>query len=263
MYIDNFLLYAIICAVVTSITAGAIGPFALLKRYSILAESLSHISLLGAVIGAVIGFGNIILSISVSVLSVVILEYIRKKVKLQMDAALVGLISGSLALNILIASIFGISSSSIISLLFGSLATVGIYEVIMISIVSIITLFGLYRYYQEYSVILFDEESAVVDGINIDKINLIMSLLLALFISISIYIVGALMISALIVISAMSAMIFRLELYKLMVLSSIFATISSIIGVLISYYYPLPVGSSIVIISISIFITLRIFIRKL
>jgi zinc transport system permease protein len=254
MVIDNFILYALICAVFVSITAGAIGPFALLKRYSILADSLSHISLLGAVIGVIIGGGSIFISLIVSVVAVVIIEYLRIKKKLQIDAALVGLISGSLAGSVVLASIFQVGNSSIIGLLFGSLATVDIFDCIILSIVSISTIFFLYYYYDDYSIILFDEESAIVDGINVQKVNLIMALILASFVCVSIYVVGALMISALIVLSAMSAMRFNFELYKLMIISSIIALISSLGGVIISYYYPLPVGSVIVLLSMFIFI---------
>jgi zinc transport system permease protein len=261
MHMDNFILNAILAAVMVSIAAGTMGPFVVLKRYALMSDAMSHTALLGAVLGLFFGGSSIVLSLIVCIGAAISVEYMRSK-RLPTDTLLATIISSSLAASIAILSLVHLGGASMIGFLFGSVATVNDIDLIVLTLVCFTVIMTIYFHYEEFCNVLFDEECAQVSGINVQKINLIMTILLACLICVSIHIVGALMISALLVISALSALRFKITLGKAIHLSIVFAVISSMSGLLLSYHYAIPAGTAIVL-SLVVFFILSSIVTKI
>jgi len=254
---DSFLLNAVLAAVMVSVAAGAMGPFVVLRRYAMMSDAMSHTALLGAVIGLLLGGSSILLSLIVCIGAAVSIEYIRSK-RLPTDTLLATIISSSLAASIAILSYVHLGSSSMVGFLFGSVATVGTIDLWVLAFTCTMVVAIIYMHYDEFCNVLFDEECAQVSGINVQKINIIMTVLLACLICVSIHIVGALMISALLVISAISALRFKVTLGLAIFLSVLFAVMASLFGVAISYNYSIPAGTAIVLSLVAIFLACSI-----
>ncbi|MEF3191664.1 MAG: metal ABC transporter permease [Campylobacterales bacterium] len=244
--VDSYLIVILTAATLIALTAGALGPYALLRRYALLSDALSHASMLGAVVGAVVGAGNLMLSALLCVIVAAGLEYLRMRGRLQADALLAALIAASLAASVTIASLGKLGTAGLMGLLFGSLATVKSDDLLPIAGVCLVVLGVMAYYYHECAKIVFDEESALVEGVAVTRINLIMISLLALFVSVAISVVGALMISALLVFSALSALQAGKDFASSIILSALLAVVGSWAGVGLSWFYPIPVGPAIV-----------------
>lgn len=248
------MLRAFYVGIVISILASVLGMFVVVRRYSMLSDSLAHISLLGVAAGFLtampIGWSSVLFTLFVSW----IIEYLRQNHKLYSDSVLSIFLSGSLALAIIIVSLSSSFNISIFDYLFGSIVAIEDEDVYLISSVGILCIVLFVINYQKLLFIAFDEDVAKASGVNTKVLNYALISMVAITIGISIKIIGALLIGALMVVPAVTAMQFGRNFISTLLLGMVLSIFSVIAGLFLSFYVSLPSGATIVVILIAIFI---------
>lgn len=257
----SFIVRGLEAGIIVAIIAPLIGIFLVLRRYSLIADTLSHVSLAGIALGLIFNINPILTAMGVTVVSSLGIEKLRDTKKIYGESALALFLSGSLALATILLSIGHGFNANLFNYLFGSILTVTQTDVYIIAILSVVVITILTLFYKELVYISFDEESAQVSGVPIKMINRILIILTALTISLSIPVVGILLISALIVIPVVSALQFRKSFTKTIIIAECVSVFSVICGIITSFYLDLSTGGTIVLIMLFIFITI-LFLRN-
>jgi zinc transport system permease protein len=249
----SFIQRAFEAGIIISIIAPLVGTFLVAKKYSLLADGLSHVALAGIAIGLLSGIYPLATAIIVSIIAGFIIESIRSKKLASGDTALAMFISGGLGLAVVLMSIGNGFNVDLLSYLFGSITTVTVTDVYTITIIGIIVILAILGLYKQLLYVSFDEESAKVSGIKTNLINYGLIIVTSVTVVLSMRIVGALLIGALMVIPVVVASQFKKNFAKTMLISVVTSIISVIIGLLLSYYFNLAAGVTIVVVSLIIF----------
>lgn len=258
----EFMQRAFIAGILISILASISGTFVVLKRYSLISETLAHSALVGVAIGLVLGENPLWIAVGVAVMFAWLIEYLRSSFSLYSDSVLAILLSGSLALAVIIVSLGGAFNNSLFSYLFGSILSVSDEDVLTILIFGSISLAVLLTYSKEFYFIAYDEEIAKTSGIRVVFLNYLLVTIVAIIIALSIRVIGTLLIGALMVIPTVAALQYRVGFLKTSLLSLLFAILSVLSGITLSYYFSLPSGATIVMCILSIFVVSLIYNRK-
>lgn len=250
----NFVLRGFEAGIIVSLIAPLIGIFLVLRRYSLIADTLAHVSLMGIALGLIFGINPVITALVTAVGASLSIEKLRTSKKVYGESALALFLSGSLAFAVVLLSLGNGFNSSLFNYLFGSIVTVSqtdVYIILALAVIVAVVLFGLYK---ELLYISFDEEAARVGGIPTRLINVVLIVLAALTVSLSIPIVGVLLISALIVIPVVTALQLRKSFTKTIIFAEIISLFSVIAGIFVSFYLNLSTGGTIVLIMLAIFV---------
>ncbi len=258
----DFMQRAFLSGIIIAILASVSGTFVVLRRYSMISETLAHSALVGVAVGLVAGFNPLWMAVVVAILSAWLIEYLRSEFALYSDAVLAILLSGSLALAVIIVSLGGAFNNSLFSYLFGSILSVSTQDVITIAIFGTIALVSLLVFSRQLYFIAYDEEVAKTSGIKVKLLNFLLVSVVAIIIALSIRVVGSLLIGALMVIPTVAALQFRVGFFKTGLISLFFALISVIFGITLSYFFSLPSGATIVLCVLFIFIVSLIYNKK-
>jgi len=262
MFEYEFMQRAFIAGILIAVLASISGTFVVLRRYSMMSETLAHSALVGVAVGLSAGFNPLWVAVVVAIVSAWLIEYLRLKFSLYSDSILSILLSGSLALAVIIVSIGGAFNNSLFSYLFGSVLSVSSDDVLTILIFGSISLLILLIYFKQLYFIAYDEEVARVSGIKVDLLNFLLVSVVAIIIALSIRVVGSLLIGALMVIPTVSALQYRVGFIPTVLLSLVFAVFSVVLGMIFSYYFSLPSGATIVLAILAIFIISLIVNKK-
>ena len=250
----EFMQRAFIAGIFIAILASLSGTFVVLRRYSLISETLAHSALVGVAVGLVAGYNPLWVAVAVAIISAWLIEYLRSSFELYSDAILAILLSGSLALAVIIVSLGGAFNNSLFSYLFGSILSVSDSDVITIVIFGSLSLLFLLLFAKELYFIAYDEEVAKTSGIKVKFLNFLLVTVVAIIIALSIRVVGSLLIGALMVIPTVAALQYRVGFRPTMLLSLFFALFSVVFGMSLSYYFSLPSGATIVLCVIVVFI---------
>jgi len=250
----SFVIRGLEAGMIIAIIAPFIGIFLVLRRYSLIADTLSHVSLAGIAIGLLLKINPIITAIGSSVLSSFVIEKLRISKKVYGESALAIFLSGSLALAIVLISLAHGFSIDLFNYLFGSIVTVKQSDVFIIGLLGALVILLLLAFYKELVFISFDEDAAQVAGIPTRSINMLLITLAALTVSLAIPIIGILLISALIVIPVITALQFKKSFKKTILMAEGISLFSVIGGIFTSFYLNLSTGGTIVLITIAVFI---------
>ena len=262
MFEYEFMQRAFIAGMLIAVLASISGTFIVLKRYSLMSETLAHSALVGVAVGLVAGYNPLWMAVSVAILSAWLIEYLRSTFSLYSDAILAIILSGSLALAVIIVSIGGAFNNSLFSYLFGSILSVTSDDVRTIIIFGSLSLGALLLFSKELYFISYDEEVAQVSGIRVKLLNFLLVTVVAIIIALSIRVVGSLLIGALMVIPTSAALQFRVGFKDTMLISIFLALFSVIFGMSLSFYFSLPSGATIVLSVIALFILSLVINKK-
>jgi zinc transport system permease protein len=254
MFEYDFMQRAFLAGIIIAVLASISGTFVVLKRYSLIGETLAHSSLLGVAVGLIAGYNPLWAAVVFAVVSAWVIEYLRSAFSLYSDAVLSILLSGSLAAAVIIVSLGGAFNNSLFSYLFGSILSVTYEDVVTIAIFGTLALGTLLFFSKELYFIAYDEEVAKVSGIKVKFLNFLLVSVVAIIIALSIRVVGSLLIGALMVIPTVSALQFRVGFLKSVIISLSIALFSVILGMTLSFHFSLPSGATIVLCVLGIFI---------
>lgn len=255
----SFVLRGLEAGLIIAVIAPFIGMFLVLRRYSLIADTLSHVSLAGIALGLLLGINPIITAIISSVLSSVVIERLRMSKKVYGESALAIFLSGSLALAIVLISVARGFKVDLFNYLFGSIVTVKQSDVFIIGILGAIVIMLLLAFYKELVYITFDEESAKVSGIPTRVLNILLIILAALTVSLAIPIVGILLISALIVIPVVAALQLKRSFKQTIIIAECISIFSVVAGIFTSFHLDISTGGTIVLIALGIFVLLLLY----
>ncbi len=247
----EFMQRAIVAGVVIAIIAPLIGMFLVVRRYSLMADTLAHVSLTGVAIGAITKTNPLIAAVVVTVLAAFGIERLRFSKKIFGESVLALFLSGSLAISaVLLSGVRGLNAN-ILNILFGSITTVSSDDVKLIVVLGVVVVATIVFLYHQLFAVSFDEEVSRVNGIPVRFYNTIVVVLAAITVSLSMRVVGILLIGALMVIPVITALQWGYSFRKSLILSQIFSLLSVILGLFFSYYLDLASGGTIVLIALA------------
>ena len=249
----DFIIRALEAGLLIGAIAPMIGIFLVLRRYSLIADTLSHVSLAGVAIGLLLKVNPLITAIAASTISSVVIDKLRTSKKIYGETALSIFLSGSLALAIILIGLANGFTVDIFSYLFGSIVTVKNTDLYIISALSTVIILLLSIFFKELIYISFDEESAQVSGIKVKTLNTFFIILAAAMIAISIPIIGILLISALLVVPTVTALQYKKSFKATLIIAEIISLFSVMGGLIISFYLNLSPGGTIVLLMLGIF----------
>jgi len=257
----GFMQRAFIAGVLIALLCAIIGLFIVLRRMALLGDGLAHISFGGIAAGMLFGVYPILSALVFSVLGALGIQKL-KNMKVYSDSAIAIFFSFGLALGIILISLTRGFNADLMSYLFGSILAVNLTDILLIGAVGIAVLTVIYLFYKELFYITFDESSAKAAGLPVEKLDTLLVILTSIIVVLSMRIVGILLVSSLIVIPASTALMFSKSFKQTMVISTIIAIVSVIIGLIAAYYFNLAAGGAIVMVLIVIFFTIFIFKKR-
>jgi len=250
----SFMVRAFIAGIVIGSIAPLIGTFLVARRFSLIADTLGHISLAGIALGLLLHINPIITALIASISVAILVEKIRHNRYISGETALAMLLSGGLALAIVLIGLASGFNVDLFSYLFGSITTVTNTDLILIVPLGLLVIVMVTVFYKQFLSIAFDEEGAKVSGIKVNFLNILLMVLTAVTVSLSIRIIGSLLIGALLVIPVTTASQIAKSFKQSLLLAIIFSLTSVVSGLFASFYLNLPAGGSIVVISLIIFV---------
>lgn len=263
--------YALIAGLCIGIIAPLIGSVVVIRRLSFIADTLSHFSLAGVTFGVFIskfipkGFINldpIFLGIIFSILGTLLIEKLRGFYKNYKELSMPIVMSFGVALSgLFIAKSDGISTSFTTGLLFGSIMTVSLLDIIIILAVSIAILLFASIYYKQIVSLCFDEVNARISGINVKVLQFIITIILAIVISIFIDFVGVLLISALLIVPVATSILIGNSFKGTIISAIIFSEASILVGFYLSFHLRLPIGATVVLINVIILFLVMLIVK--
>ncbi|MBO4858382.1 MAG: metal ABC transporter permease [Treponema sp.] len=256
----SFVRYAFIVGVLIALCSSLLGVTLVLKRFSFIGDGLSHVAFGAMSIAAVLNISNnMYIVLPVTVICAILLLKTGKNTKIQGDAAIAMISVGSLALGYLLMNVFSTSanvSGDVCSTLFGStsILTLRKGEVWLCIILSVCVIISFVLFYNKIFAVTFDEAFAQAIGTHVPIYNLVIAIIIAVIIVLSMNLVGSLLISALVIFPALSAMRVFKSFKSVTICSAIISVLCAVTGLLISILASTPVGSTIVAADIFVFL---------
>ena len=255
-----FVWFALIVGILISLCSALFGVILVLKRFSFIGDGLSHVAFGALAIATVLRItNNMLLVLPITVICAILLLKTGQNTKIKGDAAIAMFSAGALAIGYLIMSIFSSSGNvagDVCSTLFGSFSiiTLSSWEVALCAVLSIIVITLFVLFYNRIFTVTFDESFARASGIKASVYNLFIAIITAVIIVLAMNLVGSLLISALVIFPALSAMRIVRTFKKTVIASAIISVLCALIGILIAILFSTPVGPTIVVCDIAAFI---------
>ena len=246
-----FVRYALIAAVLITLCSSLLGVTLVLKRFSFIGDGLSHVAFGAMAVATVLNLtNNMLLIMPVTIIAAIILLIGGKK-KIKGDAAIAVISVGALAIGYLVMNLFSTSgnvSGDVCSTLFGStsILTLTIKDVYLCVALSIAVIIIFCVFYNKIFAVTFDESFAKATGIKVGAYNFLIAVTIAVIIVLAMNLVGSLLISALIIFPALSAMRLFKSFKSVIIFSAAFSVVCTVVGLLASILAGTPVGSTIV-----------------
>ncbi|SFH40148.1 zinc transport system permease protein [Lachnospiraceae bacterium NLAE-zl-G231] len=254
-----FVRYALIVGVLIALCSSLLGVTLVLKRFSFIGDGLSHVAFGAMAVAAVLNLSDSMLFVlPATVLCAILLLRTGQNTKIKGDAAIAMISVGALAIGYLLMNLFSTSSNlsgDVCSTLFGStsILTLTKTEVWLCAVLSVIVVITFILFYNKIFAVTFDEGFAQATGVKAGMYNLLIAVIIAVIIVLAMNLVGSLLISALVIFPALSAMRLFKSFRSVTICSAILSVICALMGILISILAGTPVGSTIVAVDIAAF----------
>ena len=254
-----FVRYAMIVGVMIALAASLLGVSLVLKRFSFIGDGLSHVAFGAVAVASVLNMTNqTLLVLPVTILSAILLLRTGQNSRIRGDAAIAMISVGALAFGYLLMNVFSTSvnlSGDVCSTLFGStsLLTLTKGDVILSAALSLFVVLIFVLFYNKIFAVTFDEEFALASGVKAEAYNLLIAVVTAVIVVAGMQLVGSLLISALVIFPALSAMRLFKSFLKVTVFAAVIAVLTSALGILISILLETPVGATIVAVDVFAF----------
>lgn len=258
----DFMLRAFAAGIAVGIIAPLVGLFLVVRRYSLMADTLAHVSLVGVAIGAITGMHPVLAAMIASIVAALGVERLRRSRKLLGESVLAIFLSGSLAIATVLVGLTRGFNAGLLSILFGNITTVDPTDVWIISILAVLALVVIVVLSKELFLVAFDEELAQASGLRAALLNTVLVVLAAVTVSLSMRIVGVLLIGALMVIPAVAATQFGRSFRQTLLIALGISVLSVISGLFLSYYVGIPSGGAIVVVALFLFLLSTLVSRK-
>ncbi len=260
MYLEYpFVRYALIVGVLIALCSSLFGVTLVLKRYSFIGDGLSHVAFGAVAIATIMGLSNdMIVVLPVTTVCAILLLKTGQNAKIKGDAAIAMLSVGALAFGYLFLNLFSVSANitgDVCSTLFGStsILTLSKTEVWLCIILSVVVLVVFVLFYNKIFSVTFDENFAKASGVRAGAYNLLIAVIIAVIVVLAMNLVGSLLISALVIFPALSAMRLFGNFKSVIIFSAIISVVCAFMGIVISILAETPVGATIVVVDVVAF----------
>ncbi|MBM7553702.1 metal ABC transporter permease [Thalassobacillus pellis] len=272
--IESFLTYeflqnAALAGIMIGFVSPLLGVFIVVRRLSLIADALSHITLTGIAasllvekkVDAIQEWNPVYMGMAFSVIGAVLIEKLRKVYKHYEELAIPIILSGGIGVGVILISLAEGFNTDLFSYLFGSVTAVSRTNMFTVLVITIAVIIVVTLFYKELFVLSFDEDHASISGVNGKLVHFIFIVLVALVIASAMQIVGILLVSALMTLPVAAALRLSKSFKQTIGLSIFFGEVSVITGLVTSYYLSVPPGGTIVVTAIMI-LTLAIIYKK-
>lgn len=254
MFFYGFMQRAFQASFIIALIAPVLGLFLILRRQSLMADTLSHVSLAGVALGLLVNVNPTVTTLLVVVAAAILLEYLRSLYKSYSEISIAMLMSGGMALALVLMGLgAGSSTVSIQQYLFGSIVTISSQQVVLLAVlgVMILSLYVLFR--KPLYVLTFDEETAFTAGLPIKWMSIAFNVVTGVAIAVIMPIAGALLVSSILVLPAAIAMRLSKRFDLVIIVGMVIGLIGMFSGLAVSYEVGTPPGATIALIFILIF----------
>ena len=255
-----FVRYALIVGVLIALCSSLLGVILVLKRFSYIGDGLSHVAFGAMAIAAVVGLTDrMVLTLPITIVCAILLLWTGQNTKIKGDAAIAMISVGALAVGYLLMNLFPTSSNisgDVCSTLFGSqkILTLTKPEVILSIVLSVVVVVLFVAFYNRFFAVTFDESFAKAVGTKTNLLNLLIATVIAVIIVLAMNLVGSLLVSALVIFPALSAMRIFKSFRSVTICSACLSVTCALLGIILSILWGTPVGSTIVVTDIAAFI---------
>jgi len=260
---SGFFLKAFVGGVLIAVVAPLMGTFLVLRRLSMIGDTLAHVTIAGVALGFLLQVYPLVVGLIFALIASFAIERLRKAYKTYAELSIAIIMSGGVALASLFFTLGKNFNLNVTSYLFGSIYTLTDLDIYVVAGVAVLVLIVVAVFWKELFLLTFDEDAAAVSGLPVRALNIMITVLTALIISVSIKIVGALLISALLTIPVACSLLIARGFRQSIIFSVIIAEIAAIAGLLVAGVWSLAPGATIVIILILILIATMIVRRGL
>ncbi|OIN68435.1 metal ABC transporter permease [Exiguobacterium sp. KRL4] len=255
----KFLQYALVAAVLIGFTAPLIGSFVVVRRMSLIADALSHVTLAGIALSLLISgmvasladLNPLYLGIVTSVIAALTIDWLRAKYKHFQELAIPIIMATGMGLGAIFISLANGFSMDLVSFLFGTVSAVTLTDVYTILIVTGVVILFVIAFYKELLFLSFDEEQARVSGIRLRLVHILFMIVVALVIAISMRVVGILLVSSLITLPVAAALRFAKSFKATIFYAIVFGEVATITGLILAYQFDLAPGGMIVMLAVA------------
>jgi zinc transport system permease protein len=249
----SFIQRAFLAGSFVAITCASLGLFLVLRKMSLIGDGLSHVSFGAIALGIFFGFYPFYVAVPVVVVASILILKISEKARLYGDAA-IGIVSSiGIAGGVILASIAGGFNVDLFSFLFGNILAIRTSEAILSVIISFVVLSVIFLFYWDLFSATFDEEYAKTTGIKTNFVNSLLTVLTAVTVVLSIRVVGIMLVSALLILPAVTALQVCRKFKTALFFSGLCSLISVVVGIIFSFFLDLPTGATIVMLNVSFF----------
>lgn len=258
MFSYAFIQRALLVGVLVSLCSALLGVSLVLKRYSMIGDGLSHVGFGALAVAAALGLAPLKAAIPVVIIAAFFLLRLSESSSIKGDSAIALVSSGALAVGIVVVSAVSGMNTDIMNYMFGSILSVGTEDAFLSIVISLIVLILYVLLFNRIFAVTFDENFAKASGVRVGLFNTILAVLTAVTIVIGMRMMGALLISSLIIFPSLTAMRVCKRFKPVVITSAILSVLTFLIGFMLSYIFETPTGATIVCVDVLVFILFSI-----
>lgn len=258
MFSYAFIQRAFIGGVLVSLCASLLGVSLVLKRYSMIGDGLSHVSFGALSIAIACGLAPLKFAIPVVIIAAFLLLRLAENGKMRSDAAIAMVSASALAIGVIVTSLTTGLSTDIYSYMFGSILAMSKDDVLVSVVLSVIVIIMFLFCYHRIFAVTFDDSFSKATGVKVGMYNTLISVFTAVTVVIGIKMMGAMLISSLIIFPALTSMRIFKSFLSVTICSAVLSVINFTVGLICSYAFSIPAGASVVVANLGMFIIFSI-----
>ena len=250
----HFMQRALIVGVLVSLCAALLGVSLVLKRYSMIGDGLSHVGFGALAIASALGLAPLAVAVPVVVLAAVLLLRLSQNSKIKGDAAIAMISSSALAIGVVVISVTTGMNTEVSSYMFGSVLSLSRGDAVLSVILSAAVLLAFTLLYPRIFAVTFDESFSRATGLHVDACNTLLAILTALTIVLGMRMMGAMLISSLVIFPALTAMRLFKSFRGVILCAAVTSVVCFCVGLTISFGFSTPVGATVVAADLAVFL---------
>lgn len=259
MFSYPFMVRAFIVGALVALCSSLLGVSLVLKRYSMIGDGLSHVGFGALAVAAALNAAPLAVAIPVVIVAAVLLLRIRGNSRIKGDAAIALISTSSLAVGVMVISMTTGMNTDVYNYMFGSILAMSAGDVRLSVVLAVIVLALYVFFYHKIFAITFDETFAQATGVKADLYNTLIAILTAVTIVLGMRMMGALLISSLIIFPALTSMRVCRTFKNVIINSAVISVVCLVIGITVSYVWATPAGASVVMANIAVLLLYTIF----
>ena len=246
-----FMVRAFVVGALVALCSSLLGVSLVLKRYSMIGDGLSHVGFGALAVAAAVNVAPLIMAIPVVIVAAVLLLRIRGNSRIKGDAAIALISTSSLAVGVMVISMTTGMNTDVYNYMFGSILAMSAEDVRLSIVLAVVVLARYIFFYNKIFAITFDETFAQATGVKADMYNTLIAVLTAVTIVLGMRMMGALLISSLIIFPALTSMRVCRTFKSVIINSAVISAVCLVIGITVSYVWATPAGASVVMANIA------------